>query len=204
MCVRVLCVYVCVCVCVVCGGGGEDGGLHVYVLEIPRWDPIVKSYCSKILVFVCLLQVKLSGFYAMVPRSYDYPHRAAFGYVELALEAFGVSRLCACHRYPTTQHFNFLCGICTDAKVPHEVAVLSSAVAPCAQGLGIRLSSSRWSGRRQLPADSRNAGRNAIPRWDNASDFAPNIAPDFDLILLLIWSTAAPYCPTVAPDFDPE
>ena len=37
-------------------------------------------------------QVKLSGFYALTTPSHAYPHTAAFGYVQLLLEAFGAER----------------------------------------------------------------------------------------------------------------
>jgi predicted TIM-barrel fold metal-dependent hydrolase len=38
-------------------------------------------------------RIKLSGFYALTTPGYDYPHRAAWPYVELLLEAFGAARL---------------------------------------------------------------------------------------------------------------
>ena len=38
-------------------------------------------------------RVKLSGFYALTEPGYDYPHRAAWPYVEALLSAFGVQRL---------------------------------------------------------------------------------------------------------------
>ena len=38
-------------------------------------------------------RVKLSGFYAMTDPGHDYPHRAAWPYVEALMEAFGVERL---------------------------------------------------------------------------------------------------------------
>ncbi len=38
-------------------------------------------------------RVKLSGFYALTEPGYDYPHRAAWPYVESLLEAYGVGRL---------------------------------------------------------------------------------------------------------------
>jgi len=37
--------------------------------------------------------VKLSGFYALTQPGYDYPHRAAWPYVETLLTAFGSTRL---------------------------------------------------------------------------------------------------------------
>ncbi|MEA2526703.1 MAG: L-fuconolactonase [Thermomicrobiales bacterium] len=37
--------------------------------------------------------MKLSGFYALTEPAYDYPHRAAWPYVEVLLEEFGASRL---------------------------------------------------------------------------------------------------------------
>lgn len=39
------------------------------------------------------VHVKLSGFYALTEPGYDYPHRAAWPYVEALLEAFGPARL---------------------------------------------------------------------------------------------------------------
>jgi predicted TIM-barrel fold metal-dependent hydrolase len=39
------------------------------------------------------VHVKLSGFYALTKPGYGYPHRAAWPYVEVLLEAFGSSRL---------------------------------------------------------------------------------------------------------------
>ncbi|MDA0745799.1 MAG: amidohydrolase family protein [bacterium] len=39
------------------------------------------------------VQVKLSGFYALTEPRYDYPHRAAWPYVEALIEAYGVGRL---------------------------------------------------------------------------------------------------------------
>ena len=36
--------------------------------------------------------MKLSGFYALTTPSHAYPHTAAFGYVQLLLEAFGAER----------------------------------------------------------------------------------------------------------------
>ncbi|MDX6593439.1 MAG: L-fuconolactonase [Gaiellales bacterium] len=39
------------------------------------------------------VRVKLSGFYALTEPAYDYPHRAAWPYVEVLLEEFGASRL---------------------------------------------------------------------------------------------------------------
>ena len=39
------------------------------------------------------VHVKLSGFYALSDPGHDYPHRAAWPYVEALLEAFGPSRL---------------------------------------------------------------------------------------------------------------
>jgi len=38
-------------------------------------------------------RVKLSGFYALSDPGHDYPHRAAWPYVEALLEAFGSGRL---------------------------------------------------------------------------------------------------------------
>ncbi|MCE2441463.1 MAG: amidohydrolase [Candidatus Latescibacteria bacterium] len=38
-------------------------------------------------------QVKLSGFYALTDPGHDYPHRAAWPYVEALLDAYGVERL---------------------------------------------------------------------------------------------------------------
>ena len=38
-------------------------------------------------------RVKLSGFYALTDPGHDYPHRAAWPYVEALLDAFGVGRL---------------------------------------------------------------------------------------------------------------
>ncbi len=38
-------------------------------------------------------RVKLSGFYALGAPSHDFPHRQAWGYVEVLLEVFGVERL---------------------------------------------------------------------------------------------------------------
>lgn len=38
-------------------------------------------------------RVKLSGFYALTTPGYDYPHRAAWPYVEALLEAYGSARL---------------------------------------------------------------------------------------------------------------
>jgi L-fuconolactonase len=39
------------------------------------------------------VRVKLSGFYALTTPGYDYPHRAAWPYVEVLLAAFGAERL---------------------------------------------------------------------------------------------------------------
>jgi predicted TIM-barrel fold metal-dependent hydrolase len=39
------------------------------------------------------VRVKLSGFYALAEPHYAYPHRAAWPYVEILLDAFGPSRL---------------------------------------------------------------------------------------------------------------
>ena len=39
------------------------------------------------------VRVKLSGFYALTEPAYDYPHRAAWPYVEVLLDDFGPSRL---------------------------------------------------------------------------------------------------------------
>ncbi len=39
------------------------------------------------------VHVKLSGFYALTQPGYDYPHRAAWPYVEVLLAAFGSTRL---------------------------------------------------------------------------------------------------------------
>lgn len=39
------------------------------------------------------VRVKLSGFYALTEPRYDYPHRAAWPYVEALLEAYGAERL---------------------------------------------------------------------------------------------------------------
>ncbi len=38
-------------------------------------------------------RVKLSGFYALTDPGHDYPHRAAWPYVEVLLDAYGVERL---------------------------------------------------------------------------------------------------------------
>ena len=39
------------------------------------------------------MRVKLSGFYALTTPGYEYPHQAAWPYVEELLEAFGATRL---------------------------------------------------------------------------------------------------------------
>lgn len=39
------------------------------------------------------VHIKLSGFYALADPAYDYPHAAAWPYVDLLAEAFGVDRL---------------------------------------------------------------------------------------------------------------
>jgi L-fuconolactonase len=39
------------------------------------------------------VHVKLSGFYALTQPGYDYPHQAAWPYVEVLLAAFGSTRL---------------------------------------------------------------------------------------------------------------
>lgn len=38
-------------------------------------------------------RIKLSGFYALAAPSHDFPHRQAWGYVEVLLEEFGAERL---------------------------------------------------------------------------------------------------------------
>ena len=53
-------------------------------------------------------RVKLSGFYALTEPGYDYPHRAAWPYVESLLEAYGVERLLWASDYsPCLDHLTF-------------------------------------------------------------------------------------------------
>ncbi|MEW6752082.1 MAG: amidohydrolase family protein [Candidatus Latescibacterota bacterium] len=52
--------------------------------------------------------VKLSGFYALSDPGYDYPHRAAWPYVEALLAGFGVERLLwASDFFPALDHLSF-------------------------------------------------------------------------------------------------
>lgn len=53
-------------------------------------------------------RVKLSGFYALGAPSHDFPHRQAWGYVEVLLEAFGVERLLWGSDFsPSLSHLSF-------------------------------------------------------------------------------------------------
>ena len=53
-------------------------------------------------------RVKLSGFYAATDPGYDYPHRAAWPYVEALAAAFGIERLLWCSDFsPSLQWLSF-------------------------------------------------------------------------------------------------
>lgn len=54
------------------------------------------------------MHVKLSGFYAVTEPGHDYPHRGAWPYVQVLLDAFGASRLLWGSDFaPSLEHLSF-------------------------------------------------------------------------------------------------
>ncbi len=69
-------------------------GLPPAVSEVPA-EAAARQALKDILALARFpgVQVKLSGFYALAQPGYDYPHQAAWPYVEILLAAFGSTRL---------------------------------------------------------------------------------------------------------------
>ena len=64
-------------------------------VSAPPAEAAAKEAMASVLALAAFPQsrVKLSGFYAMTDPGHDYPHRAAWPYVEALLDAYGVERL---------------------------------------------------------------------------------------------------------------